>query len=143
MGAFVEKYVLGYEVCQCYKSPTHPQAILKFHEVPAGPWEHVGANLIAQLPLSHGFNAIRLYIDYYSDQTHLIPCMSTLTAEGTTDLHYKDIFGLHRISKKIFSNCSPQFAACYMHTLYKHLNIKTGLTTAYHPQDNGKVQHKN
>jgi hypothetical protein len=30
-----------------------------------------------------------------------------------------------------------------MHTLYKHLGIDTGLTTAYHPQANGQVERKN
>jgi hypothetical protein len=30
-----------------------------------------------------------------------------------------------------------------MRALYKHLGIKTGFTTAYHPQGNGKVERKN
>jgi hypothetical protein len=30
-----------------------------------------------------------------------------------------------------------------MRALYKCLGIKTGLTTAYHSEENGKVEHKN
>src|ERR1700761_1869817 len=30
-----------------------------------------------------------------------------------------------------------------MHALYKRLEIDAGLTTAYHPQANGQVEHKN
>ena len=30
-----------------------------------------------------------------------------------------------------------------MCTLYKQLGIDAGLTTAYHPQANGQVEHKN
>jgi hypothetical protein len=30
-----------------------------------------------------------------------------------------------------------------MRALYKHLSIETGLTTAYHSEGNGKVEHKN
>lgn len=143
MGAFIEKYVLGCEICQRYKSAVHPRAILEPHEVPAGPWEHVGVDLITQLPPSRGFDAICVYVDHYSDQTHLVPCKSTLTAEGTADLHYKDVFRLHGIPKKIFSDRGPQFAARFMRALYKRLGIETGLTTAYHPQGNGKVERKN
>ena len=122
MGAFVEKYVLGCDVCQRYKSASHPRAVLEPQEVPAGPWEHVGIDLITQLPPSNGFDAICVYVDHYSDQTHLAPCRSNLTAEGTAELHYKDVFRLHGIPKKIFSDRSPQFAARFMRTLYKRLS---------------------
>ena len=135
--------MLGCETCQRYKSAQHPRAILEPHEVPAGPWEHVGVDLITQLPPSRGFDAICVYVDHYSDQTHLVPCKSNLTAEGAAELHYKDVFRLHGIPKKIFSDRGPQFAARFMRTLYKRLGIETGLTTAYHPQGNGKVERKN
>jgi hypothetical protein len=70
-------------------------------------------------------------------------CKSNLTAEGAADIHYSDVFRLHRIPKKIFSNQGPQFAARFMRALYKRLGIETGFTTAYHPQGNGKVERKN
>lgn len=107
MGAFVQKYVLNCEVCQCYKLATHPWAILKPHKVPARSWEHVGVDLITQLPPSCGFNMICVYVNYYSDQTHLVLCKSTLTAGEIATLHYKNIFHLHRIPKKTFSNHGP------------------------------------
>jgi transposase InsO family protein len=78
-----------------------------------------------------------------SDQCHLVPCKSNLTAEGAADIHYSDVFRLHGIPKKIFSDRSLQFAAHVMRALYKRLGIETGFTTAYHPQGNGKVECKN
>jgi hypothetical protein len=96
-----------------------------------------------QLPPSNHFNSIAIYVDHYSDQAHLVLCKSNLTAKGTADLHYQDVFYLHGIPKKVFSDCSPQFAARFMHALYKRLGIKTGLTTAYHFEGNGKVECKN
>jgi hypothetical protein len=82
-------------------------------------------------------------VNHYSDQAHFVPCKSNLTAEGVADLHYRDVFQLYGIPKKVFFNHGPQFAARFMRALYKHLGIETGLTTAYHLEGNGKVECKN
>jgi hypothetical protein len=143
MASFVDKYVLDCEKCQCYKPAQHSKVVLQPQEVPAGPWQHVGIDFITQLPPSNHFDSIAVYVDHYSDQAHLVPCKSNLTAEGTANLHYRDVFRLHGIPKKVFSNCGPQFAAQFMRALYKCFGIKTGLTTAYYPEENGKVKCKN
>jgi transposase InsO family protein len=96
-----------------------------------------------QLPPSNHFDSIAIYVDYYSNQTHLVLCKSNLTAKDTANLHYRDVFRLYGIPKKVFSNYGPQFAAQFMHALYKCFDIKTCLTTTYHPEGNGKVEHKN
>jgi hypothetical protein len=82
-------------------------------------------------------------VDHYSDQAHLVPCKSNLTAKGAANLHYWDVFRLYGISKKVFSDCGPQFAVRFMCALYKHLGIETGLTTVYHLEENGKIECKN
>jgi transposase InsO family protein len=143
MGASVEQYVLGCDKCQRYKPAQHPNTTLQPYKTPTAPWEHVGVDLITQLPGSNGFDSICVYVDHYSDQCHLVPCKSNLTAEGAADIHYSNIFRLHGIPKKIFSDRGPQFATCFMRALYKRLNIKTSFITAYHPHGNGKVERKN
>ena len=143
MAADVEKYVLGCDACQRYKPASHPRAVLQPQEVPTRPWENIGVDLITQLPASRGWDSIAVYVDHFSDQTHLSPCKSTITAEGVADLHYKDVFRLHGMPKKVYSDRGPQFAARFMRGLYQRLGITTGFTTAYHPQGNGKVERKN
>ena len=53
------------------------------------------------------------------------------------------MFPLHGIPCKIISDRGLQFAARSVHTLYKQVGIDAGLTTVYHPQANGQVEHKN
>jgi hypothetical protein len=67
MASFVDKYVLSCEKCQHYKPAQHPKAVLQPQEVPAGPWQHVGVELITQLPPSNHFDSIAIYVDHYSD----------------------------------------------------------------------------
>jgi transposase InsO family protein len=143
MDASVENYVLGCNKCQCYKPAQHPNTTLQPHETPTAPWKHVSVDFITQLPGSNGFNSICVYVDYYLDQYHLVPCKSNLTAEGAANIYYSDVFRLHGILKKIFSDQGPQFAARFMRALYKRLGIKPGFTTTYHSQGNGKVERKN
>jgi hypothetical protein len=107
MASFVDKYILGCEKCQRYKPAQHPKAVLQPPEVSAEPWQHVGIDLITQLLLSDHFNSIAVYIDHYSDQAHLVLCKSNLTAKGTTDLHYWDVFRLYGIPKKVLSDHGP------------------------------------
>jgi transposase InsO family protein len=143
MGQFIERYVLGCDQCQRMKPALHPKAPLQPQPVPEGPWQFIGVDLITQLPESRGYDSICVYVDHHSDQCHLIPCTTKINAEGVADLHYKEIFRLHGVPQKIYSDRGPQFAARFMRALYKRLGINTGFTTAYHPQGNGKVERKN
>lgn len=63
----VKAYVTGCEKCQATKvhrqkpvSPLHP------HDVPNGPWEIVGTDLIGALPESGGYNAISVTTDHFT-----------------------------------------------------------------------------
>ena len=60
--AFVKKYVSGCDTCQHYKPAQHPRATLQPHNVPQGPWQTIGVDLITELPPVDGFDAIIVYI---------------------------------------------------------------------------------
>lgn len=105
----------------------------------------MGVDLISPIPTDkrRKTDTIIVFVDHYSYQIHLAPCKTRIIAEGSADLHHEYVFKLHGFPKKVFFDRGPQFAARFMRTLYKHLGIEAGLTTAYHPQGNGKVEHKN
>jgi hypothetical protein len=85
MALFVDKYVLGCEKYQRYKPAQHSKAVLQSQEVPAGSWQYISVDLITQLPSSNHYDSIAVYVDHYSDQAHLVPCKSNLTAEDAVD----------------------------------------------------------
>jgi hypothetical protein len=143
MTTFVNKYVAGCDICQRCKPTRHPRSTLQPHDVPDGPWQTMGVDLITGLPQIGKYDAIVVYIDHYSKQVHVLPTTSDVDAEGIADIHYREIFRLHGIPTKIISDRGPQFAARLMKSLYQKLGVTHALTTAYHPQSNGQTERAN
>ena len=143
MMAFVSKYVSGCDTCQWSKPAQHPWSILQPHDMPEGPWQMIGVDLITGLPWVNNYDVIAVYIDHYSKQVHIIPTTSNVDAEGMVDIYYQEIFWLHGVPTKIISNCGPQFVARLMKALYSKLGITHALTTMYHPQSNGQTEQAN
>jgi Integrase zinc binding domain len=88
MATFVHKYVVGCDTCQRCKPARHPQSTLQPHNVPKGPWQTVGINLIMGLPRIGRYDTIVVYIDHYSKQVHVLPTSSDIDVEGIVDIHY-------------------------------------------------------
>jgi hypothetical protein len=143
MAGFISAYVEGCDRCQRYRKDLHPKALIQPQEVPEGPWQTIGIDLIGPLPVSRGKDAILNIVDHYTKQIHLFPVTTQLMADGVASIYFEQVFPLHGIPKKIISDRGPQFAARSMRALYKRLGIDAGLTTAYHPQANGQVERKN
>jgi hypothetical protein len=108
---FVHKYVTGCKTCAQGTPATHLRGMLQPLDIPDGPWQVIGVDLVGPLPLLGGHNMILVYVDHFTKQAHFIPTHSTITAEGIADMHVKHIFPLHGTPDKIISDCRPQFAA--------------------------------
>jgi len=88
MQAFVKKYVEGCEVCMQKTHAIHPKSTTRPLEVPHGPWESIGVDLITQLPKSQGYDAIIVFTDHFSKQIHALPCLTTINTEKIADIYY-------------------------------------------------------
>ena len=61
----IKSYIKGCLKCQSTKVHRNkPVGTLKPHDLPQEPWEHIGVDLIGELPEAGGYNAIAIFVDH-------------------------------------------------------------------------------
>ena len=96
MATTVKEYITRCDTCQRFKgSNAAPADLLHPLETPSLPWEHISADFITDLPLSHGFDAILTVIDWFSKEVELIPCTKTCSALDMAKLFMHNMWKHH------------------------------------------------
>jgi Integrase zinc binding domain len=144
---FVKNYVQGCGTCQQFKitqSPSNPAYIAIEGANNTRPFAKCSMDLITDLPPVEGYNAILVMVDRgLLKGVILCPCAKTITWEGTATLLRDNLFKRFGLPDEIISDRDPRFAAYAFQELLKLLNIKSNLTTAYHPQSDGATKRVN
>jgi Integrase zinc binding domain len=108
---FVTSYVKGCAVCQSSKAntvrpraPPFPIALV----TEAMPFETVAMDLITDLPVSEGFDAIFTITDHDATKAMVfIPCDKTIDALHAAQLYTRHVFPYYGAPKKIISDRDP------------------------------------
>jgi Integrase zinc binding domain len=144
---FVTSYVKGYAVCQSSKVNTIQPRAPPFpitSTTEAMPFETVAMDLIMDLPVSEGFDAIFTITDHDTTKaTVFIPCNKTIDALNAAQLYTKHVFPYYGAPKRIISDRDPHFTAELAKELCCLLDIKQNISTAYHPQTDGQSECSN
>jgi hypothetical protein len=82
-------------------------------ETPEAPWDTISVDFIVELPESHGYDAIMCVVDSLTKRAHFIPMHTTLNAEGTTLLFFKEVWKHHGTPQAVVSDRGPQFVATF------------------------------
>jgi len=142
--ADVSTFVRSCPACQQTKTfPSRPQGSLQPLPPPSSPWEEITADLIVELPLSNGYDAVFVVVDRFTKRAHFVPTFTSLAASGAAKLFRDHVWTQHGWPKKIVSDRGQQFAAKFTLELNKLLGIQTALSTAYHPQTDGQTERTN
>ena len=103
-------------------------------------------DFMTDLPLSDdGFDSIMIVVDHgLSKGVILIPCSKIgLTAEKTVQLFIDNVYSRFGLPDRIITDRGPQFDSDFFQELCKALDIKSNMTTAFHPQANGGTERVN
>jgi hypothetical protein len=144
---FVKNYVQGCGICQQFKinwSLSNPAYIAIEGANNTRLFAKCSMDLIINLPLVEGYDSILVMVDQgLSKGVILCPCAKTITWERTATLLRDNLFKRFGLPDEIISDRDPRFAAHAFQELLKLLNIKSNLTTAYHPQSDGASERVN
>jgi hypothetical protein len=101
-------------------------------------------DLIMDLLPVEGYDSVLVVVDQgLLKGVILCPCVKTITWKGTATLLCDNLFKRFGLPDEIISDRDPRFAAQTFQELLKLLNIKSNLTTAYHPQSDGATERVN
>jgi len=140
----VGKYVEGCNLCQRMKNRMEELAgKLKLSEIPEKPWTYLMVDFIMKLPVVAGKDAILVICNRLSKMTHFVATTEGTSAEGLARLFSDNIWKLYGLPESVVSDRGPQFVAELTRELNRMLGIETRLSTVFHPQTDGQIEHMN
>src|SRR3984957_8343514 len=144
MKTMVNKYVDSCDTCQRIKPINRlPRGELQPLEAPSEPWEHVSCDFIVKLPLLNGYDSILIVVDYFTKMAHFIPTREDIDAKGVAELFLNYVWKLHGTPKSVVSDRGSVFTSKFLTELYRLMDIKPHLSTAYRPQTDGQTEWVN
>nr|GEW34116.1 putative reverse transcriptase domain-containing protein [Tanacetum cinerariifolium] len=105
-------------------------------------YDKITMDLITKLHRSRsGRDAIWVIIDILTKLAHFLAIRKDFSTEKLAIL-YNDVIGArHGVPVSIISNRDERFTSNFWQTVQKALGTRLDLSTAYHPQTNGKSKH--
>jgi len=104
---------------------------------------HISADFITKLPLVQGYNSILVVVDRLMKMVYLIPTIEKTLVEGLARLFRNNVWKWHRLLESIILDRGPQFIAGLIRELNKILEIKSKMSTAFHPQIDRQIERVN
>jgi hypothetical protein len=130
--------------CQREKTSRHkPYGLLEPLPTPSFPWESVSTDFIVELPPSHGFNAINVWVCRLTKMAHFLPCSTTCSSKQLAKLCFENIFKVHGWPKDVVSDRGPQFISAFWSDFCDLMKISPKLSTSYHPETDGQTERVN
>jgi hypothetical protein len=141
--ADVSKYVRSCDTCQRFRDSTKSRSgYLHPLPVPADRFTEIAMDFMS-LPISlSGYDCALVVVDRLTKLVRLIPCLSTITAEGCAEILYKQWFCTGKgFPSHIVSDRDPLFASSVWAEFCRLAGISVDMATARHQQTDGQAEN--
>ena len=145
----VDNYVRGCNVCLALKAVRHkPYDDLQSLPMPTHRWKDLLIDFVTGLPIlidwkGDSYNSILVIIDWLTKIVHYKPVKITINTPGLAKIIIDVVVRHHGFPDSIVTNRGSLFTSKFWSSLYYFLSIKRRLSTAFHPQTNGKIKRQN
>ena len=144
MYKWVRNWIRTCEICQRVKPSPSSQAPLRSLPIAAEAWRSVSMDFIFGLaPDSQARTGILVFVDRFSNMTHLVPVHAKVTAVETAAHFFDAVFRHHGLPENIFSDRDPRFTSAFWTSLFELLGKKLLMSTAAHPKTDGQTERVN
>ena len=117
--------------------------------IPTAPFEDIAMDFVTGIPDSidpaakTSYDSILVIICRFTSYVELIPCLKNMTAKELAYLFQDKWVRHHGIPKTIISDRDKLFTSNFWTTFTALIGTKRKLSTAYHPQTDGKTERMN
>ncbi len=139
-----QSYIPSCEACQQNKSqtskvpsPLHPLP------VPEKCAESVTIDFIGLLPVDGGFDCIATFTDQIGADICIIPCKTTLSAEGMAQLFLDNWYCKNGLPLEIISDWDKLFISKFWKVLLKLTGVRLAISSSFHPETDGSSERSN
>lgn len=140
----VQEYCRTCDLCQRNKATNRaPVGLLQPLPIPTRFWDVLTMDFMGPLPISNGYNSITIFTDKLSGAIHALPGKTTQSASDIAKVYHDHVFKHHGLSSAIISDRDSRFISSFWQSLFHLLGTKIKLSTAYHPQTDGKTERAN
>jgi hypothetical protein len=127
MRQWIANEIKGCATCQQNKIQMHKRKTLLYKITTtkgALPFQQVAMDLITELPVHKGHNAILTIVDHGCSRAALfLPCSTSITGPGIARLYLDNVYRWFGLPTKIISDRDPRFTSQFGKALAEQLNI--------------------
>ena len=138
----VEEYVKNCHECQRLKRRHEFKAYLGDVSEPTLPFDVTGMYIVGLFPVTaNKYRYLLTFVDHLTHYAEAVPIQG-MTEQQCARAYASQIIARHGAGSKLISDLGRKFTSAFFRQTCKILSIKEMLTTAYHPEANGKLERR-